>query len=574
MPLTLLRPQYLIIKNKLLRSTKTGYGRKRELLLFLIAAVIMLCIFGAITLLFRTIANEPAFISFIPKKMIDMLFAYFLILLILSNTVAAMGNIYSSEMLQLILQAPISNFRLYTAKFLETFLETGIMFFVLTAPAAIAYAISLHLPWQFLPAAFCASILFLLIPVGFGIALSTLFARFIAYFWRRGGLLLIGIMIAFFGSALQLSGHLKRVESQHGGARAISRMMGIYSDGSPLYLPSSWVADILGAFLSGESEGMTERWLLLASAALLSFSVGFFVFDWLFLRVRSSAHALLITADSKEGSDIARRIFDRVGELLPVDPQSRAIIIKDLSGLLRDRAQALQLLMYLGLGALYITVHSFMSSAINLTSLARELWVAFLASSNVLLVGLMTTTLLTRLVYPSVSLEGRAFWILQVTPVTVRHVIRAKLICWIPFTAFLCTTLMVLGGYALHLSPPLLAIIFLIGFCISTAITSLSVGLGSKYANFDWDSPSQLSVGLGTLALLLLSIVTVFLFAIPASILLLLLIAPLITTKIGLFLSLALQTFCLWTILFGAIYLAIRSVRNGAAALESRLKEV
>jgi hypothetical protein len=133
---------------------------------------------------------------------------------------------------------------------------------------------------------------------------------------------------------------------------------------------------------------------------------------------------------------------------------------------------------------------------------------------------------------------------------------------------------MVLGGYALHLSPPLLAIIFLIGFCISTAITSLSVGLGSKYANFDWDSPSQLSVGLGTLALLLLSIVTVFLFAIPASILLLLLIAPLITTKIGLFLSLALQTFCLWTILFGAIYLAIRSVRNGAAALESRLKEV
>ena len=574
MPLILLRPQYLVIRNKFLRSTSSAGGKKRELLLLVIAALIMFSIFTAIYLLFRSIAQEPAFVSLIPRKMIDLVYTYFFVLLILSNTVAAMGNIYSSDVLQLVLQAPVSTFRLYAAKFIETYLETGVMFFVLIFPAALAYQIQLKLAWYFLPEAFLVSCLFLAIPVGFGIAAATLSARLISLVWRRGGILLIGVIVAFIGSSIQLAGQLEHVQSQKGGAKALSKMMGLYADGSTNLLPSGWTADILNSFLTTNVEGVNEKWLLLLCSVGLSFSIGYFVFDVLFLRVRSSSGTLFISAKNSSAVDPFRNLFDRFVTFLPIDPQSRAIILKDLTGVVRDRAQALQLLLYLGLGALYVTIHSFMSTAMNLTSVAKEVWIGFLASSNVLLVGIMTTTLLTRLVYPSVSLEGRAFWILQVTPITVKKVIRAKLYCWIPFTSLLCATLMVVGSYALNLALGLMLLVFLIGISISVATTSIAIGLGSKYANFDWDSPSQLSVGIGTLALLLLSILTVFLFSIPSSILLFTLIVPVTAARLGAVTSFSIQALCLWSIIFGSFVISVRSTKNGALNLESRLKEV
>jgi len=531
-------------------------------------------IFGAVYLLFRGLASEPAFIILIPRKMIDMVYTYFFVLLVLSNTVAATGNIYSSEMMNLILQAPVGTFKLYLTKYLETFFETAFMFFVLTTPAAVAYVIQLNLSWYFLPVSFVVSILFLLIPVGIGIAAATLVARLIAVIWRRGGIILLGIIITFIGSSYQLAHRLERVQQEKGGQKALAQMMGLYSNNRPLSLPSNWAADIVGSFLSGNKEGNYERWILLFSAVGLSFSIGYFIFAALFLRVRSSAHTLFVSEGVSKPRDLMRNVFDRFVSLFPVDAQIRAIIVKDLSGMVRDRAQALQLLLYLGLGALYVTVHSFMTTAMNLTSTAREVWVGLLASTNVLLVGLMTTTLLTRLVYPSVSLEGRAFWIMQVTPISVRKVIRAKLYCWMPFTALLCGSLMLVGSYAIDLSTGTSLLVFLIGICISSATTGLSVGLGSKYANFDWDSPSQLTVGLGTLALLLLSILTVFAFSIPSGILLFTLIVPAIYYKLGAVLSFTIQIVCLWSILFGAFALARSSTRNGAMALESKLREV
>jgi ABC-2 type transport system permease protein len=573
MSLTLLRPHYLILKNKLASSKSSTHGRKKEWLLLAVAGLIMVSIFGAVYLLFGKIASEPAFVVLVPRKMIELVYAYFFVLLVLSNTVAATGNIYSSEMLQLILQAPVSTFKLYTAKFLETFFETAFMFFILTSPAALAYVIKLGLPWHFLPTAFFVSILFLLIPVGFGIAISTLVAKFIAVIWRRGGILILGIVVAFVGSSLQLAQQLERVQMQKGGQKALAQMMGLYADGKPTYLPSGWASDILNSFFSGESEGVFEKWILLLSAVGLSFSFGYFIFAALFLKVRSSAHTLFVSEGNVHKVDLFKGFFDRLVRLFPLDPQSRAIIVKDLTGMVRDKAQALQLLLYLGLGALYVTVHSFMTTAMELSSTAREVWIGLLASTNILLVGLMTTTLLTRLVYPSVSLEGRAFWIMQVTPIPVRKVIRAKLICWIPFTSFLCGTLMLVGAYSIDLGIGISILVFIIGVSISIATTGISIGLGSKYANFDWDSPSQLTVGLGTLALLLMSVITVFAFSIPASVLMFTLIVPAIALKLGV-MSFVVQVCCLWAIVFSALWLAHTSTKNGALSLESRLREV
>lgn len=573
--LTLLRPHYLAIRNKFLRAKRSSRGLKREMLLIAIAAIIMICIYVAFHLLLRGLSREPSIVAIVPRKMLDMVYGYFFLLTAISSTVAAMGNIYSSETAQLILQAPVSSFKFYTAKFIETFLETSFMFFVLTTPAAVAYVNQLHISWLFLPAAFFLSLVFLLIPVGFGIAIATLFAQIIAYLWRRGGLLLAGILIAFLGAASQLARELERVQETNGGAKAFAGMVGLYSRRNPLWLPSRWVSDCLGYFLTGTGEGFTEKIILLISAVVISFSFGFIVFDLFSMRVRSSAHVHI--ASKGEGrfrgkADLTRRILEQLSRLLPSGSYTKAIILKDLSSLVRDRAQALQLLLYLGLGALYVTIYSFLSSAMALTHTAKQLWIVLLATSDVLLVGFMTTTILTRLVYPSVSLEGRAFWIIQVTPIRVRDLVKAKLICWLPFTVTLASSLMLIGALAIGLEWWLALLILVIGISLSFGMTGVSIGLGARYASFDWDSPSQLAIGLGTLTLLLTSISLVILFSVPTGILLLLLVVTPVQGIIGTSLSFFLMSACLWTILFGSIALTTRSIASGSRALEERLK--
>ncbi len=575
MPLTLLRPHYLVIRNRLKGKNRSPRAIRRDLLLLGISLIIMVCIYIVFFILFRGLAREPSFARIIPRKMIDLVYAYFLVLLAISSTVAAMSNIYSSETIQLLLQAPVSSFRIYTAKYLETFLETTFMFFILTTPAALAYVTQLGVSWWILPAGFCLSLLFLLIPVGFGIIIATTFAQLIALLWKRGGILFIGIFITFIGAAAQLAGDLRNVQEQKEGARAFVGMVGLNSTSNPAWLPSRWVADTLGVFVKGDPEGMMLKIGLLVSAVVLSFASGFLVFDLFSMRVRSSAHVHVTqgTGKFRGRSDIFRMVLEKVAGMIPFDAHARAIIVKDLSSLVRDRAQALQLILYLGLGALYITVYSFLSTALALSAVAQQLWVAFLAISNVLLVGFMTTTILTRLVYPSVSLEGRAFWIIQVTPIRVQEVVRAKLYCWLPFTTLLASSLMVVGAFAIGLDVATSMIVLLLGLAMTLGTTALAIGLGARYASFDWESPSQLAIGLGTLSLLLLSVTVVFLFTIPSSVLLSFLIVPRLREIVGAETSYFVMIISLWSIVFGGFVLMSRSISNGSRALEERLKE-
>jgi len=577
MPKVLLRPQFLIIRNKFRKAKSSRLAFRREMMLLLVSVIIISCIYLAFHLLFHAMREEVSFMAIVPRKLIDLLYAYFLVLLALSSTVAAMGNIYSSETIQLALQAPVSNFRIYTAKYLETAIEIGFMFFVLTAPAGLAYITKLGVHWTFLPVACVLSLVFILIPVGIGVSLATIFAQLIAVLWKRGGILLFGILTAFIGAAVELSQELSRVQENKEGAKAFAGMVGLSSNSAPYWIPSRWISDILGSFLTGSGEGLGIKFLLLIATALATYCLGFFVFDIFSMRVRSAAHVHL--AYKSEGKrkhkvDLFRVILERISQLAPVDSHTRAIIVKDLSSSVRDRAQALQLLLYLGLGALHVTIYSFLTNAMAMSSIAQQLWIAFLATSNILLVGFMTTTVLTRLVYPSVSLEGRSFWILQVTPIRVRDLVKAKLFCWLPLTISLSSSLMMVGALAIGLGFLNSALVMLIGVAINLGTTALAIGLGARYASFDWESPSQIAVGLGTLTLLLLSVISVIVFAVPSAILLFLAIVPELRTAIGGGISFLAMTFSLFSILFGSVFMMRTSIESGSRALEAKLGEV
>ena len=233
---------------------------------------------------------------------------------------------------------------------------------------------------------------------------------------------------------------------------------------------------------------------------------------------------------------------------------------------MRDRAQSLQLLMYLGIALAYLIIIKFMSTALTLNPWGMYSWWAFLVSINTLFAGFIITAVMTRLVYPSISLEGKAFWILMSAPLRLRKLIRAKFWCWLPISITVAITLLLSGVFVVYPKTLIILATIYIGVFLSIGCTGLAIGIGAMFASFEWESPNQIAAGFGTLVLLLASLsLVVFCFA-PASALYFIMIIPWNWEIFGGRL-LAATIFSLAMIPFANILTASWAFRRGAAAL-------
>lgn len=575
MPTTLLRPPFLAYKNRLLKMERSTDNLKRDALMFVVAAITMLAIYAGFTMIFGSFKNDPVFSTIIPAKIIELLFYAYFILLILTNTVAAVGNIYVAENMDFYLSTPVSSLRLYLAKLAATLAETTAMFFVFSFPAAMAYVHSLDLGAGFFFAGLGISIPFLIIPAGIGVVLGTIFVRFASAFWRRGSILIISIIGLGIWGVVNLVEILTTAGQNRSGPNAFVKLVGIFENPNPIWLPSRWAADLLNFFVNGSVELAELKMSLLAASALGSVALGYLCFDFFALRVRSTAslYAKSKTDGMFKSADWVRALFELIYRALPLDQQRRGIILKDLSSLVRNRAQSLQLILFLGIAVTYIVVFRFSGFVYQFTPIVLQLWRAFLASVNILFAGFIMTAVMTRLVYPSVSLEGKAFWILRVSPIKITQLVSAKYWCWLPLTSAMAITLILAGGLAIEINALTALFMLIIGISLGIGCTGLAIGLGAIFASFEWESPNQISVGLGTLMLLLSSLTMVVLISIPASALSFLVIVPRIREILGPLVSNGLIGLSVFSIVLLNLVIARMMCRKGSEALAKRCLE-
>lgn len=574
MPATILRPYYLGARNRFIKRDSTKHSVKRDLLMLFVTFLVMLCIFVGFVMILKTLAEEPVLRELIPQKILELLFYAFFILLMFSNTIAAMGNLYSAENMNLFLTTPVSSLRLFSAKLFETIVETSLMFFVFLLPVGLAYCYTLDIrPWFFIGSA-VITFPFLVIPASLAFVLATIFVKLASIVWKRGYFFFLCIVGIGAWVASSLVALLKQVQLERGGQNAIIQMIGLFDNPSPNWLPSRWAADLISYFITGSVDVPLLKLLLLWGSAVGSVAIAFLFFDLFLLPVRSAALVHERTHDPASGGkkdvDFVRKLLEFVYLRIPIPVQVRAIILKDLSMLVRDRAQSLQLLMYLGIAVLYIIIIKFMSAALSMSPIALQAWWGFLASINILFAGFIITAIMTRLVYPSISLEGKAFWILITGPIKLEKLIAAKFWCWIPLTVIVAETLMLAGVLAVNPSIPLALSTMFVGFWMSIGCTGLAVGVGSIFASFEWESPNQISAGFGTLVLLLSSLTLVLLTSVPASVLTFLTVVPAARIKLGVDIWQNVMALCALLIVLVNLLAAYYFCKKGAASLALR----
>ena len=109
------------------------------------------------------------------------------------------------------------------------------------------------------------------------------------------------------------------------------------------------------------------------------------------------------------------------------------------------------------------------------------------------------TAVSTRFVFPAVSLEGDAFWIVKSSPVSVRTFLWIKFFVYFLPLLFLTEGLIVVTNLLLHVTPFMMVLSVLTLFFMVPGIVSMGIGLGASYPDFHSEDPAQSVTSLGGL---------------------------------------------------------------------------
>jgi ABC-2 type transport system permease protein len=144
---------------------------------------------------------------------------------------------------------------------------------------------------------------------------------------------------------------------------------------------------------------------------------------------------------------------------------------------------------------------------INIKNLAIQMpmvrWVV--SFINLGLAGFVLAALSVRFLFPSVSSEGRCFWLIRTMPLSFRTLLWCKyLIYFVPFMLFtqmlvyFSNRILEVPKFFVHLSMANI-------FGVAIALTGLAIGIGALMPNFKTDHPSKIAVGPGGVLYMLLS---------------------------------------------------------------------
>ncbi|MDP7421884.1 MAG: hypothetical protein QGH40_08385, partial [bacterium] len=181
-----------------------------------------------------------------------------------------------------------------------------------------------------------------------------------------------------------------------------------------------------------------------------------------------------------------------------------AMAEKETKIFLRNPALLTQLIMLAAITVLYMYNLSVLPLA-EVTTIFSHL-PALITYLNIAFIAFIISALAVRFVYPSVSLEGKAFWIIQTAPVSMTELILSKFLVYFFPLLLMAGLLSVMATKILH-SGMFFAVLSLVDSIFLTAlITAINIGVGAVYPHFEAKNAIEIPLSFGGLLTMVLSL--------------------------------------------------------------------
>ena len=486
-----LSPKMLTLRASAKRGARGRAGR--IVMLAVVGAIFWLAVFGVTLRLLRYFKGVPEIGTLLAGKLLSLVLLGFFGLLLLSNVIAALSTYFLARDLDLLAGSPVDWLAVYTAKLLETFVNSSWMVVVMAVPIFSAYGIAYDGGWWYPLVALAAVIPFLAIPSALGAAITLLLVN---VFPARRTRDILSVMTVLAAGGIVLAFRALRPERlvRPEGFRSLVDFLALLRAPSSPWLPSDWVQSGVLGWLRYEPD-VLPFYLLWSTAAAL-FVIG------------AMLHRALYAAGfskSQEGAGLASR-----GQGVPrrwriplLAVTRRELVLKELHVFFRDTTQWSQLILLVALVVVYIfNIRYLPLRGDGLTFLLVNV-IPFL---NLVVAGFVLASVAARFVFPSVSLEGRTWWLLKASPLEMRDLLWAKF--WVGTVPLLVLALamVVTTDILLQVSEFMMAVSIGTITLLTFAISGLAIGAGTVFPQFDTENAAQIPTSFGGLVFMMTAI--------------------------------------------------------------------
>jgi ABC-2 type transport system permease protein len=507
----LIQPKWLETKNRWQRRRRDAGARGRAICILGVVLSMSIGIYYGTSLGLHKIAASSSLLYISPRIPIAILFLFLFLMLLLSGTVNAIGRFFLSQDNELLLASPITRTQFFVIKFFDVFVSTIWMPLGFIVPFLLAYGVFYQAPLRFIVFSLLVLLPFFLSAISTAIVIAHSIVFLVPP--RRLRWLIYSVVLLFAFFIFQATKIIVSGAQSAEGIRFMSVLFSQFSLSNMLWLPSQWVALTLDDALASRNLYHWHPMILLWSGAVLFMSLAFLVFAGSFsFNSQGVLHA-------RAHSAWQQRVLNRI--LRPfADYVSENFMVKDFRLLYRDIPQLLQILLLLIIYSTYLSQLHVLGVMEIIDSEHRPLWNIFFYIVNTSVAAFITIAAAARLVFPAISLEGSAFWILQTAPISMSEILKRKFWTWYPVLGALACLTFTAGNIALGAGMKVILSTFLVSWILTGTIVSLGLALGAYCARFDWEHTAELVASFGSFIFMIVSILVVALTMVPLGIVL------------------------------------------------------
>lgn len=465
------------------------HGRSRLVTMIASSAFVAAFTFGVGLYLFNQLAvNNIPGKGAIAEALFDLMFFTLGSMLVFSTGIILFASLFTNPEARFLLCSPARAEHVFATKFQAAMAYSSWGFVILGIPIFLAYGVMTGVPWYFyalLPAYLLG---YVLLPGSVSAVLCILIVRYMPKN-RRQFLAFVGVMVtALVGVWLyRIVMGIRRSFVSSG--RELQDLIGQFDLLRSGMAPSHWMTRGVMAAARSDLTGALLPLALIWSNGLMLFVLA----TWVAKRLYRTAF------DHYAGGGRSKRFYrasrlDRVMEALVfyLDKRTRVLVVKDFRTFRRDPTQWVLLIIFgllMLLGAsnfrqYYAGEFRVMDKyAISLMNLC--------GTSILLCAGL------SRFVFPVISIEGRKFWILGLTPVSRDQILRGKFAFAATGSLFVAEALILVSDALLGVPWEGLVLHALVVAIVAVGLSAINVGLGAYLPNFRETDPSKIVVGFG-----------------------------------------------------------------------------
>lgn len=493
---TLLRVKWLCLKRRWQHLNLDSILRSSGFLLLL--GVFWFLCYLVVARLCEEVNKVDVVGPIVLERIISFGFLAVLIVILLGHILTAYSSLFRGNDLPSLFNSPYPVPDLFRIQSLEALILGGWVSGLFCVPIILAYGWKLRAAWWYYPAVVLGLTGFLITAGLMGILAMLFIARWII---GRAGRMAFGsvlVLTGFTGIILYISLTNKillgNVDVNKLGETLANLRLSSYP-----YIPSQWMTQVMQAAHTGRV-GRTLFYLaLLWSSALFLWHVAlelgcrWYADAWLWAQERVS-----LVHRRPEG----RRFRKKHLWLKRVLPgRAGAILFKEMHVFARDFSQWGQLVLILALVLFYVA-HTQNIMFDEPDSRIRNQMAFF----NVILLGFIQATLSLRFSFPSISLEGKAFWTIQSSGIGLPRFF---------FTKYYLHTavLLLIGqgmGYMLNrilgVDPTLQWLSIFVLFLFAFGFTSWTMGFGAVFHKFEATNAADVTSDTGALVTMILTL--------------------------------------------------------------------